>query len=124
MEIIFATTAAQIAVAPLIAYSMGTFSVTALLTNLLVIWLIPAIMVVGVMGGILAFIWPLLGQLVSLFNWFASSYIFKVSHWFASLSWSQIFINLAAWQALLTYLMFFLGVWRLHRKFLIHRHGV
>ncbi len=56
--------AAQIGVAPIIFISFGSFNIFSPLINMLVLWTIPGIMLLGAIGGILGLIFPFAGRLV------------------------------------------------------------
>lgn len=69
--------AAQIGVAPILFVTFGQFNMWSPLINALVLWTIPYIMVLGVVGGVLGLIFPLLARLVlwlsyPLLWWFVS----------------------------------------------------
>lgn len=56
--------AAQIGVAPILFASFGSFNILSPLINMLVLWTIPGIMILGGIGGILGLIFPFLGKLI------------------------------------------------------------
>jgi len=60
----FSTTiAAQLATIPILLTSFGQYAMLSILVNLLILWTIPVIMVLGGIGAICAFFFPFLGQL-------------------------------------------------------------
>lgn len=61
----FSTTlSAQIGVAPILFITFGQFNILSPLANVLVLWTIPYIMILGSVGGVLGLIFPLLGKFV------------------------------------------------------------
>ena len=56
--------AAQIGVAPILFVSFGQFNILSPLINMLVLWTVPGIMILGAIGGILGLIFPFLGKLI------------------------------------------------------------
>ena len=56
--------AAQIGIAPILFVTFGQFNILSPLINMLILWTIPGIMILGAMGGILGLIFPFLGRLI------------------------------------------------------------
>ncbi len=56
--------AAQIGVSPIIFVTFGQFNIFSPLVNALVLWTIPYIMVLGVVGGMMGLIFPIIGKMV------------------------------------------------------------
>lgn len=51
-----ATLAAQIATTPILLFFFGTYSITSIFTNLLVLWTVPPLMVLGMISSLLSFV--------------------------------------------------------------------
>ena len=64
-EVLSTTISAQVFVYPILIASFGQISIISLITNLLIIWVVPLIMFSGIVIVLLAFIAPLLAQLGS-----------------------------------------------------------
>ncbi len=67
--------AAQIGVAPILFVTFGQFNILSPISNLLVLWSVPLIMVIGVIAACIGLVIPFLGQLVlylvyPLTSWF------------------------------------------------------
>lgn len=58
------TLSAQIGVAPILFVTFGQFNILSPAVNMLILWTIPPIMILGAMGGILGLIFPFLGKLI------------------------------------------------------------
>lgn len=56
--------AAQIGVAPILYITFGRFNPLSPITNAIVLWTIPPIMILGAIGGVAGLIWPFLGKAV------------------------------------------------------------
>jgi len=67
--------AAQVGVAPILFFAFGQFNIFSPVVNMLVLWIIPLVMVIGSIGGLIGLIFPLLGELITyllypLTSWF------------------------------------------------------
>jgi competence protein ComEC len=61
----FATTlAAQIGVTPILFVTFGQFNIWSPIANILVLWTVPGIMILGAVGGVMGLIVPDLGKLI------------------------------------------------------------
>ena len=56
--------AAQIGVAPILFVTFGSFNFLSPIINMLVLWTIPGIMILGAVGGIMGLVFPFLGKLI------------------------------------------------------------
>ena len=56
--------AAQIGVAPILFVTFGSFNFLSPIINMLVLWTIPGIMILGGVGGIMGLVFPFLGKLI------------------------------------------------------------
>ena len=121
LEIFSATLAAQILTWPLIAYTFGTTSLAAVLVNLLVLPLIPAVMILSMAASALGLLWPILGRILALAVWFVSEFIFKVVQFFANFTWSQAHIQISMFALFSLYALMFAAIFYYHFKFLRHR---
>jgi hypothetical protein len=62
-ESLSTSTAAQIGVAPILFVTFGQFNILSPFINALVLWTIPAIMILGALGGISGLIFEPIGRL-------------------------------------------------------------
>ncbi|PIR70488.1 MAG: hypothetical protein COU46_01280 [Candidatus Niyogibacteria bacterium CG10_big_fil_rev_8_21_14_0_10_42_19] len=92
-EVLLATLSAQIAVTPIILHSMGTFSLSALPVNALILITVPFAMLFGFLSGVLG----LVSQIMAFpFAWLAYvilSYDLKVVEVFSNLPFSELNIS-------------------------------
>ncbi|MFM5904566.1 MAG: ComEC/Rec2 family competence protein [Micrococcales bacterium] len=84
-----ATLAAQLCCLPILVTLQSEFSAFAVLANVLVEPLVPAITVLGVGGAVLALIWPALGSPLFWLASVAAQAILSISGWLASINISQ-----------------------------------
>jgi len=63
------TLAAQIGVIPIMFLVFRQFSMWSVLVNVLVLWTIPFIMILGTIGGILGLIFPIIGKIILLIGY-------------------------------------------------------
>lgn len=109
-DVLYITIAAQLLTLPVIAWHFGFVSVGGVVTNLLVVWLVPAIIVSSVVAVPLAYILPSLGWL-----WFAPAYGLTryVTHaaMFVSAHGSIYTVNDVSWPAIVLYYAAVVGAW-------------
>lgn len=61
----FSTTlSAQAGVAPILFFTFGQFNLLSPIVNILVLWTVPAIMILGSLGGVVGLIVPIFGKLI------------------------------------------------------------
>jgi len=82
-EIIASTMSAQVAVAPLLLYVNGLFSLVALPANILVLPFVPLAMAMSAMAGAVAFVAPVIAPLAGLPAYIILHYITGVVHFTA-----------------------------------------
>jgi len=58
------TLAAQIGVVPILFFAFGQFNPLSPLINLLVLWTVPPIMILGALGGVVGLVFPILGRFI------------------------------------------------------------
>ncbi len=96
-ETFIATLSAIIATLPLILFQFGRLSTVAPLVNVLVLWSIPWLMLLGFVSLIISFVYFPLGQVVA---WVASlglKYVILVVTFFGSKNWASLDIALPWW---------------------------
>jgi len=84
-ELTLMTLSAQVAVAPILVYYFGNFSLISLPTNVLILSFLPYAMLAGFITGLAGMIFLPLGQLVGFFAWAITTYQIKVVDFFAFL---------------------------------------
>ncbi len=111
-EILLMSLAAQIMVAPLLAYVFHTFSIVSLPANLLVLPFMPFVMLFGFLAGIGGLLFAPLGQAIGLVAWLISAYQLNIIQWIASLSFASADIHLPTVILIAIYALIGTGIWK------------
>jgi len=105
----------QILVLPLILYSMGTLSLVALPTNILIIAFMPVVMLFGFISGAIGFIWLPLALPFAWISWILLAYIFNVAKFFVGLPFSTInVLDFSFGMMILYYIL--ITIWIIYQK--------
>jgi len=104
------TLAAQIMVTPVIIQNFHQISLVSLITNILVLWTISFIMILGAMMLILGFVWSFLGQLMALGVSVLLTYFIYIVSFFSSLPFAWEYIGQQIWLVWVGYYMFVAGL--------------
>jgi ComEC/Rec2-related protein len=91
------TTAATLATLPITAVTFGQISLIAPLVNVLVLWLVPPIMVLGGASAILSFIWAPLGQIAVWLAWPLLYTFVVLVEGFGQISWALLTVRGLSW---------------------------
>lgn len=86
------TISAQLATFPVLAWYFNQISLSSLLSNLIVVPLVDIIIVFGLLGGIAAWLIPILGKLVFAFDSLLLGITFELTRWIALLPASKIWV--------------------------------
>lgn len=89
--------AAQIMVTPVIAQNFHQFSLTGLLTNVMVLWTVPFIMIFGGVMLVAGFLWSSLAWVLSLAVSVLLAYFIYIVQFFASLPFSWEYVGEQVW---------------------------
>ncbi len=100
-ESVLMSVSAQISVTPLLAYTMGNFSLLAPLVNMLVLWSIPFLMLSGFFLSLVTFFSEVLSIIFVAPSFLLSGYIFRVSQMFDRISFTNLVIPQFHWSILL-----------------------
>lgn len=104
------TIGAQLMVVPIIAQSFHQFSVVGVITNLLIGWTVPIVMILGALMLIFSYIFPEIAQILAFFtNLFLTYFVFIVE-FFASLSFSWVYVGSKSIFFWLGYYLVILGI--------------
>jgi len=109
------TLSAQIATMPIILFNFGNYSIFSLLSNVLVLWIVPILMILGFIASIFSFIFPPLASLILYFSLPLLLYFEKVVGIFSSLG-SINGLNTFPWQLVVAYYLFL-------ASFLVYRYS-
>ncbi len=91
-EIVVTTTSAQVAVWPWLGFFIGELSAVALVVNILVLPVVPAVMLLGFIAGLIAWGSQILAIIPATLAYFLLYYILEVARLFADFTFSTIVI--------------------------------
>ena len=94
-QVLVETVSAQIVTAPLILYAFGTISNVAVLSNLLILPLVPLAMLLTFITGVVGYLIPPLVVIVGLPAQWLLNYMVYIAEKTASLSWAQSEVQLS-----------------------------
>ena len=117
-ESFITTLSAIIATMPLILYQFGRLSIVAPLVNILILWLVPWLMLMGFLSVLFGFIFFPLGQILAWITGFGLSYVIMVVNWFGSKKWAAVDFRLPLWGMIIIYgaIIFFIIRYKKFRK--------
>lgn len=104
------TTGAQIMVMPVIIQNFHQLSLVGIITNLLVGWTVPLIMILGAVMLLFSFIWSGLAGLVSIAALILLTYFVNVVQLFASLSFAWEYVGEQVWLVWAGYYLVLAGI--------------
>ncbi len=93
-EILISTLSAIISTLPLILFQFGRLSLIAPIANILVLWLIPWLMLLGFVSVILSFVFFPLGQLIAWIAGIGLRYIIFITEYFGNKNWAAMPIQI------------------------------
>ncbi len=103
VENIITTMSAIIATLPLILFQFGRLSVVAPLANLLIVWIVPYLMLVGFVAIVLSVVFFPLGWLVAWVAYLGLKYVIIMAHTLASWSLASVNISVSLWEMIIMY---------------------
>jgi len=112
-ESIVATLSATIVTLPLILYQFGRLSLVSLPVNILILWIIPFIRMIGFFAVVVGIVFKPIALLLSWIAWGGMAYIVEIVRWFSSLSFAAVDIQVSIW---IMIAMYGLLTWFLVRK--------
>jgi competence protein ComEC len=116
-EYLVATIATQIAVLPLLLYSMGQVSLVAVVVNMLVLPVVPLAMLSTFITGVISLISTPLALPCAFIAHLSLSYVVLIATWFASLPFSAVTVSYFPISAfMILYAIIIVGVWWLYRE--------
>ncbi len=110
-EVLLATLSATIATLPIIAHTFGRVSLVAPVTNILVLWIIPWLMLFGTGAVIISFLSSFLALPIVFITSLGLWYVILTAEWFGALSFAAITVPFPAWLTLVSYLALLLFVY-------------
>ena len=102
-ESLISTLAAIMATLPLILFQFGRLSIVAPVVNILVLWIIPYLMLIGFLATVFGFIFFPLGQVLAWVSLIGLKYIVLVVKFFAEMPFAAIDLKITWWVMVLLY---------------------
>ncbi len=115
-EIFISTLAAIISTLPLILFQFGRLSIVAPIANILVLWLIPWLMMLGFVSVVLSYLYFPLGQLIAWIAGIGLKYIVFITEYFGSKNWSAVPIQINLTILIFSYTILTYYVIRFHKN--------
>lgn len=94
-ESLIATLAATIMTLPLILFQFGRLSIVAVPVNMLILWIIPFIMMLGFFAVVASVLFEPLAMIISWIAWAGMKYITEIVAWFAALPFAAIDVRVS-----------------------------
>jgi competence protein ComEC len=104
-QIMGETVAAQLATAPIIIFAFGQVSNVAILSNLLVLPLVPLAMLLTFIAGIGGLIMPAVATFIGAPAFWLLGYMVNVAEYLASLPWAVSVVKFPWWGVVISYLV-------------------
>ena len=115
-EFLVATISTQIFVLPLLLFSIGSFSVVAVLVNVLVLPMVPVAMGLTLIAGLLALLYQPVATPVAFIAFLSLSYIIILAEFFGELSIAAFAVpSFPFWVVIVAYMVMGFGLWRLYQ---------
>jgi len=105
------TLSAQIFTLPILIYNFGYFSLVSLITNILIVPLLPYLMGLGFIFGMAGIIFQPLGWFLSLPSWLLLTYLVKIVNFFSQ-PWAFRTLEISWPWLIISYLILGLITWR------------
>ncbi|MEK7607918.1 MAG: ComEC/Rec2 family competence protein [Patescibacteria group bacterium] len=115
-QILSTTIATQIFILPFMLYKMGEVSIVSLITNLLVLPLVPWSMFAGFMTGLLGFFSTYIALPIAWITDIILSWMIFVVSIFGELSFAAMRLSIKWPLLIFIYILYVLVIWRWHRK--------
>lgn len=114
-QVLGETLSAQVMTLPILILNFGVVSNVALITNLLIVPLVPLAMLLTFMLGVVSGL-PVVANLLAIPTEWLLKYMVTVADWLAGQTWAQSEVTVNWWQALAIYAAIFLGMFWIKRQ--------
>lgn len=104
------TLAAQLMVTPIIAQNFHQFSLVSLAANVLILWIIPFLMVAGIVMLLLGFVWTMAGTLAAIGVNALLTYFIYIVQFFSSLPFAWEYVSEQGWVVWAGYYILLTGI--------------
>jgi len=104
-ESVVATLSATMITLPLILFQFGRLSLVSLPVNMIILWIIPFIMMLGFFAVVVSMLFLPLAHILSWIAWGGMMYIVGIVRWFADLSFAAVDMRVPIWGMVVMYIM-------------------
>jgi len=115
-ESLISTLSAIIATLPLILFQFGRLSIVAPVVNILILWIIPWIMLVGAVTVAISFVSIMLAQILGFVAFMGMEYIIRVVRFFAYIPFASVELRIHPVSMVLLYSMLFILILKVSNK--------
>lgn len=91
------TVSAQIFTLPILVITFGHFNPLAVIPNVFVLWLIPFLMILGLLIGFVGLLWLSLAQFLSWLSWLPLTYFVKIINFFGQFEFFNLKLEGLSW---------------------------
>lgn len=113
------TLSATIMTLPLILFQFGRLSVVAVPVNMLILWIIPFIMILGFFAVVLSFVYAPIASVLAWVAWSGMFYIVSTVTWFASIPFAAVDMHIPLFLMVVFYMCFV----ALYMRKVINKHA-
>lgn len=105
-ESALSTIAATAATLPLLLFQFGRLSIVSVFVNLLILWAIPWLMLLGFLAIMASFLFYPIAQVMAWIGWAGLSYIILIVKAFANIPFASVSISFPFWAMVMAYVAF------------------
>lgn len=102
-ESALSTIAATAATLPLLLYQFGRLSIVSVFVNLLILWIIPWLMLLGFLAVMASFLFYPIAQVIAWIGWVGLSYIILIVKAFANIPFASVSVSFPFWAMVMAY---------------------
>ncbi len=114
-ETVVGSLAAIFTTLPLILMQFGNLSLVALLTNILILWILPFLMLSGFLAVLVSFVFRPLSQVLAWLTWLGLEYVLMIVKRLSSFKWAFLNIKINTFLGLVLYLLLIYLVWKVNK---------
>lgn len=104
-ESALSTVAATAATLPLLLFQFGRLSIVSVFVNLLILWMIPWLMLLGFLAVMASFLFYPIAQVIAWIGWVGLSYIILIVKAFASIPFASVSVSFPFWAMAVAYVL-------------------
>jgi len=110
------TISATIITLPLILFQFGRLSIVSVPVNMLILWIIPFIMMIGFFAVVFSFLFMPLATVIAWIAWAGMFYIVQIVEWFAGLKFAAVDMQVPVYVMVGMYGALLYYIWKWNKK--------